>query len=230
MPRVLPAGAGVALALCALQLVSAAQSTLRAQSTTPGVADAGGFPAPTPALERGRAIYVLNHCHFCHGTDLRRAVMGASDLLRSPLIGSDQDGELLGAVVRAGRPNLQTAMPRYDLTATELTDLARYIHYLRQTGRYADLTGAPRDGGNSGAGESYFSRRCASCHSVEGDLKGLASKYEAAALRAQVLRPSAFAPIEGASTAGRRAHLQLLEQHSDMDFADLMAYLEMAGR
>ena len=200
------------------------------QSATPGVPDAGGLPAPTPALERGRAVYVLNHCHFCHGTDLRRAVMGASDLLRSPLIGSDQDGELIGAVVRAGRPNLQTAMPRYDFTPSELTDLARYIHHLRQTGRYADLNAEPREGGNSGAGESYFSRRCASCHSVEGDLKGLASKYDAAALRARVLRPRAFAPIDGALTDGRRAHLQLLEQHSDMDFANLMAYLAAAAR
>jgi hypothetical protein len=157
--------------------------------------------------------------------------MGASDLLRSPLIGVDQDGELLGAVVRAGRPNLQTAMPRYDFTASELTDLARYIHYLRQTGRYADLTAQPPpEGGNSGAGESYFSRRCASCHSVEGDLKGLSSKYEGVALRAQVLRPLAFASSEASFTAGRRAHLQLLEQYSEMDFANVLAYLEAAAR
>ena len=156
--------------------------------------------------------------------------MGASDLLRSPLVGADQDGELLGAVVRAGRPNLQTAMPRYDFTPAELTDLARYIHYLRQTGRYADLTAAPREGGNSGAGESYFSRRCASCHSVGGDLKGVASKYDAAALRARVLRPPAFASIEGSITAERRTHLQLLEQHSEIDLANLLAYLETAAR
>jgi mono/diheme cytochrome c family protein len=156
--------------------------------------------------------------------------MGASDLLRSPLIGADQDGELLGGVVRAGRPNLQTAMPRYDFTPAELTDLAGYIHYLRQAGRYADLTAEPREQGDSKAGESYFSRRCASCHSVDSDLKGLASKYEGAALRSRVLRPPAFAPIESSLTAGRRAHLQLLEQHSEMDFANLLAYLQAAAR
>ena len=132
--------------------------------------------------------------------------------------------------MRAGRPNLQTAMPRYDLTPAELTELARYIHYLRQTGRYADLTAVALEGGDRGAGEAYFSRRCASCHSVEGDLKGLPSKYAAAALRAQVLRPPGFGSIEGALTAGRRAHLQLLEQHSDMDFANLLAYLGAATR
>jgi hypothetical protein len=93
-------------------------------------------------------------------------------------------------------------MPRYDFTPAELTDLARYIHYLRQTGRYADLTAAPREGGNSGA----------------------------AGLRARVLRPPAFASIEGSATAERRTHLQLLEQHSEMDFANLLAYLETAAR
>src|SRR5687768_13239001 len=175
MSRVLSAGALVALVAWALGAPG-----LVAQSTTPGVADAGGFPAPTPALERGRAVYVLNHCHFCHGTDLRRAVMGATDLLRSPLIGADKEGELLGAVVRAGRPNLQTAMPRYDLTATELADLARYIHYLRQVGRYADLTSAALSNGDLAAGEAYFGRRCRSCHAIDANLKGIASRYDGA--------------------------------------------------
>ena len=187
--------------------------------------DAGGYPAPTAALERGRAVYVLNHCHFCHGTDLRRAVMGASDLLRSPLVGADQDGELLGTVVRAGRPNLQTAMPRYELTPSELTDLARYIHYLREVGRYADLTARPLAGGDRAAGEIYFGRRCASCHSIDGNLKELTSKYDATTLQAQVIRPRAFAAPDWPGVVGRREHLQLLEQYGDADVANLLAYL-----
>jgi mono/diheme cytochrome c family protein len=225
MSRVLSAGARVALVVSALGAAGPS-----AQSTTPGVADAGGFPAPTPALERGRAVYVLNHCHFCHGTDLRRAVMGATDLLRSPLVGADKDGELLGAVVRAGRPNLQTAMPRYDLTSTELADLARYIHYLRQEGRYADLIAPPPAGGDSGAGEAYFARRCAACHSMESDLKGIAAKYDAMALRGQMLRPRAYASADGAQSAGRTEHLRLLEQHTEADVRNLLAYLGRASR
>lgn len=208
--------------------MAAAQSAIPGQSTTPGVPDAGGLPAPTPALERGRAVYVLNHCHFCHGTDLRRAVMGASDLLRSPLIGADQDGELLGAVVRAGRPNLQTAMPRYDLAPSEMTDLARYIHYLRQVGRYTDLTTASLGGGDPVAGQAYFARRCASCHAVDGNLKGIASKYDAASLRTQVLRPRVFDPHDGPAVPGRREHLQLLEQYSETDLANLLSFLGRA--
>lgn len=227
MSRVLPAGTRLAFALLVCVFGTAAPF---AQSTTPGVADAGGFPAPTPALERGRAVYVLNHCHFCHGTDLRRAVMGATDLLRSPLIGADKEGELLGAVVRAGRPNLQTAMPRYDLTATELADLARYIHYLRQVGRYADLTSVALSNADLAAGEAYFGRRCRSCHAIDANLKGIASRYDGASLRAQVLRPRAFAAPDGTSTEGRSAHLQLLEQYSETELASLLAYLNRTAR
>ena len=95
--------------------------------------DAGGFKAPTAALERGRAVYVLNHCHFCHGVDLTRATMGAANLSQSPFVGTDEDGNMIGPLVKAGLPNLQTAMPSYaELTSEEIVDLARYIHSLRQ--------------------------------------------------------------------------------------------------
>ena len=68
--------------------------------------DAGGFKAPTVALERGRAVYVLNHCHFCHGDDLTRATMGAANLSQSALVGADEDGNMIGPLVKAGLPNL----------------------------------------------------------------------------------------------------------------------------
>jgi mono/diheme cytochrome c family protein len=119
--------------LAALAIVSVG---LHAQSTDPSIPDAGGLPAPTPALERGRAVYVLNHCHFCHGVDLTRATMGAANLTQSGLVGADVDGNLIGAIVRSGLPNLQTAMPSYtELTDAEVVDLARYVHYLRQQAR-----------------------------------------------------------------------------------------------
>jgi len=99
--------------------------------------------------------------------------MGATDLLTRKLVGTDRDGNLIGAVVRAGRPNLQTAMPRYDLSTQEVLDLARYVHYLRQTGRYADLTAGSLQPGDPEQGEAYFARRCGQCHSVTADLAGI---------------------------------------------------------
>jgi hypothetical protein len=120
--------------------------------------DAGGFKAPTAALERGRTVYVLNHCHFCHGVDLTRATMGAANLSQSPFVATDEDGNLIGPLVKAGLPNLQTAMPSYsELTPDEIVDLARYIHFLRQQARFRELsrlTDTPA--GDRGAGETYF--------------------------------------------------------------------------
>ena len=142
--------------------------------------DAGGFRAPTTALERGRAVYVLNHCHFCHGVDLSQATMGAANLSQSPFVGADKDGDMIGPLVKAGLPNLQTAMPSYsELTPEEIVDLARYIHFLRQQARFKELNRlADTPAGDRAAGEAYFNgeANCRSCHSVTGDLADIGRK------------------------------------------------------
>jgi mono/diheme cytochrome c family protein len=175
--------------------------------------------------------YVLNHCHFCHGTDLTQAAMGATDLMHGALVGADENGNLIGAVVRAGRPNLQTAMPRYDLSATEITELAAYIHFLRRSGRHRELTDPAAAGsGDAATGEAYFQRRCAACHAVRGDLAGIARKYPVPALRARVLRPIPETGSSSSDSPGRLAHERLLEQYSDADLRDLLSYLDRATR
>jgi mono/diheme cytochrome c family protein len=193
-----------------------------------GKPDAGGMPAPTAALERGRTVYVLNTCHFCHGVDLAKATMGAAVLMYSPLVGADENGNVIGTIVRAGIPNLQTSMPSYpDLTNQEIEDLAAYIHFLRQLGRHKELTAAAAVAGDAATGRTYFAANCASCHSVTGDLKGLGSKYDAATLRRRVLgpRPPAAEVADAAVAAGRRRHLKLLEGYTDDDVTNLVAYL-----
>jgi mono/diheme cytochrome c family protein len=191
--------------------------------------DAGGFKAPTAALERGRAVYVLNHCHFCHGVDLTRATMGAANLSQSPFVGTDEDGNMIGPLVKAGLPNLQTAMPSYtELTSEEIVELARYIHFLRQQARFRELSRlADSPAGDRTAGEAYFNgANCRSCHSVTGDLAGIGRKYDAATLRARLLRPGPAMPGEGtAPTAGQAAHLKLLENYTAANVQDLVAYL-----
>ena len=190
--------------------------------------DAGGFKAPTAALERGRAVYVLNHCHFCHGVDLTRATMGAANLSQSPFVGTDEDGSMIGPLVKAGLPNLQTAMPSYaELTSEEIVDLARYIHFLRQQARFGELSRlADTPAGDRPAGEAYFKANCRSCHSVTGDLAGIGRKYDPAKLRNRLLRPGPAMPGEGVSpTAGEAAHLKLLENYTAANVHDLVAYL-----
>jgi cytochrome c oxidase cbb3-type subunit III len=193
--------------------------------------DAGGFKAPTAALERGRAVYVLNHCHFCHGVDLTQATMGAANLSQSPFVGADEDGNMIGPLVKAGLPNLQTAMPSYaELTSEEIVDLARYIHFLRQRARFRELSRlADTPAGDRTAGEAYFigAANCRSCHSVTGDLAGLTGKYDTATLRARLLRPGPPMPSEGLDpTPGQAAHLKLLENYTAANVQDLVAYLD----
>jgi mono/diheme cytochrome c family protein len=191
--------------------------------------DAGGFRAPTAALERGRAVYVLNHCHFCHGTDLTRAVMGAANLTDSALVGLDTDGNAIGPLVKAGLPNLQTAMPSYrDLTTEQIVDLARYVHYLRQQAKYKALI-APADppAGAVDAGRAYFENRgCQTCH-APATLKGVSAKHDAATLRSRLLRPGSEKPQDGVTPSeGEAAHLRLLENYTLPDVQNLIAYLD----
>lgn len=192
--------------------------------------DAGGFKAPTAALERGRAVYVLNHCHFCHGEDLTRATMGAANLSQSPFVGADEDGNMIGPLAKAGLPNLQTAMPSYaELTSAEIVDLARYIHFLRQQARFNELSRlADSPAGDHKAGETYFNGagNCRSCHSLTGDLASISRKYDTATLRARLLRPGPPVPSDGVRpTAGQAAHLKLLENYTAANVQDLVAYL-----
>jgi len=213
--------------LVAAAALVAAAVAVRAQTPAPR-RDAGGFVAPTPALERGRTVYVLNACHFCHGLDLTGATMGAADLMHSPLVGADEDGNAIGAIARAGLPNLQTAMPSFrDLTNEQVIDLARYVHFLRQQGRFRELTQAAGAGtGNAAAGQQYFDANCGTCHSLTGDLAGLARKYDAPALRARLLRPrGAFAAEIDKPSAGVAAHGKLLENVTPAAVDDLVACL-----
>jgi mono/diheme cytochrome c family protein len=137
---------------------------------------------------------------------------------------------MIGPLVKAGLPNLQTAMPSYtELTAEEIVDLARYIHYLRQQARFRELSSpAASPAGDRTAGEAYFNgaANCRSCHSVTGDLAGIGRKYDLATLRARLLRPGRTVPGEGVGpTAGQAAHLKLLENYTAANVQDLVAYL-----
>lgn len=194
-----------------------------------GPKDAGGYRAPTTELEKGRKVFVLSSCHFCHGVDLTQTNMGSADLLHSPIVGADEDGNLIGPIVKAGLPNLQTSMPSfYDLSDQDIVFLARYVHYLRQQGRYKELMAADLNAGDANAGKSYFNGagRCSKCHSAAGDLAGIASRYDAKTLRSKFLMPNGTARKEGVTlSVAAQQHLHLLENYEPSDVANVLAYL-----
>jgi mono/diheme cytochrome c family protein len=199
-----------------------------------------GPPMADPVLQHSKETYVLFGCSYCHGLNLV-ARGEATDLMHSRLVGRDENGNLIAPLLRAGIP--QTAklspMPQFsDLSDQQLADLVRWIHYARQQGRYKELIDVkdPRPG-DASAGKTYFDQTCASCHSMRGDLAGIAKKYEPAALRSRILRPEFLNTTpswkvdrlhDTKTAAARQKHLALLENYSADDVANLLAYFKSA--
>lgn len=148
----------------------------------------GGFPqqtrqlAPPDVIARGKAVYGVN-CAACHGSDLRGGDQGGPSLLRSLVALSDQHGELVSPVIHGSRQD--KGMPAFNLSDADSVAVAEYIHsVLAQVGRQARPPGTPDPSainplvGSAPAGAVYFKTACASCHSVSGDLKGIAAKID----------------------------------------------------
>jgi cytochrome c oxidase cbb3-type subunit 3 len=142
----------------------------------------GGFTqfmrplAPQDVLARGKGLYETN-CASCHAPDLRGSEKGTR-LLRSLTSLNDKQGELIGQAVAEHNPKIV-------LNQGDTVAVAEYIHsVLATTGGQGSPPGRNPVGlkldilvGDAKAGERYFDKACARCHSAVGDLKGLASKY-----------------------------------------------------
>jgi len=138
--------------------------------------------APPDVLARGKAVYGVN-CTACHGADLRGGDQGGPSLLRSLAALSDQGGEVISPIIHGSRAD--RGMPSFNLSDSDSVAVAEYIHsVLAQVGRQARPPGAMDPSsinilaGNAPAGAAYFKANCAACHSVEGDLKGIAARFE----------------------------------------------------
>jgi mono/diheme cytochrome c family protein len=169
----------VAMALAATALIA---GKIAAQTTPPPAVPGGGrgarppaFPSHPPAdpaaVERGKAIYGVN-CSFCHGSDARGGE-GGPNLLRSELVLNDKNGELITPVIQNGRGE----MPKINLTAAQIADVAAYIHGFKVGGYDVSRMTPPSVlVGDPKAGEASFHAKCGSCHSAAGDLKGIGAK------------------------------------------------------
>lgn len=168
----------------------------------------GGPPAYPPRevdaamVARGGEFYKAQ-CAFCHGADTRGA--SGPSLLRSQLVQDDRNGETIGLVLRAGRP---PAMPRFDMSDAQLADIAAFLHSFQINSRDpARMRPIDILTGDAAAGQAYFTAKCGSCHAVDRDLKGLASRIpEPRALQQWWLMPGGGGgrgggpPVEGAET------------------------------
>jgi len=138
--------------------------------------------ASPDVIARGKAVFGVN-CVACHGADLRGGDQGGPNLLRSLTALSDEHGELISPIIRGSRQD--KGMPAFNLSDADSTAVAEYIHsVLALVGPKARPPGTADPSalnvlvGNASAGDAYFKAKCSSCHSVAGDLKGLAAKYD----------------------------------------------------
>ena len=229
--------------LAGMALIAASfRAPLRAQSVPKSEYDFDyiGQPMADPLLQKAKESYVLFGCAYCHGLYL--VPRGeAPDLKRSKTVSLDEDGRMIAALLRAGIPQTPalSPMPSYsDLSEQQLSDLVRWIHYARAEGRLKELTelkDPPR--GDARAGEEGFRLNCASCHSVSGDLAGLARRYPGLALRTAFLKPALMSEPpswkvdqlhDTKKIEARRRHQHLLENETPQQVSDLAAYFSSA--
>jgi mono/diheme cytochrome c family protein len=148
-----------------------------------------GAPPDPQKVAAGQKQFVKS-CAFCHGTDANGGNSGPN-LVRSVLVLHDKGtGKEIGPVVLNGRP--QKGMPKFNFSDDQIKDIASFLLSRSQAAanrmQYKILnivTGDPK------AGESYFTAKCASCHSGTGDLAHIAGKFEPVALQSRFLYPKA---------------------------------------
>jgi cytochrome c oxidase cbb3-type subunit 3 len=144
-----------------------------------------------PAVERGHKQFEQT-CGFCHGPDATGA--RGPDLVRSPLVAHDVKGDLIGDVIRHGRPD--KGMPAMPLTDAQVSDIAAFLHAraaeaLRSSGLPKGYPAERLLTGNAEAGKTFFNGPggCNKCHSASGDLDKVASKHSPIELEAHMLYP-----------------------------------------
>ncbi len=145
------------------------------------------------AVERGRALF-KSSCGFCHGDDATGS--RAPDLVRSNILLHDDHGNLLGPVIRNGRAD--KGMPSFaTLKDDQVSDIVEFLHHQASAALHSGhvpgdyplsklLTGSAREG------KAYFDGTggCSKCHSVTGDLAGIAKKYSPIDLQQRMVYPA----------------------------------------
>lgn len=182
---------------------------------------------PAAQVEAGR-IQFQKTCAFCHGPDANGGDTGPN-LMRSNAVRHDDKGNLIGQVIRNGFPD--KGMPAFHLSSDQIMNIVAFLSYrLDESDRRsprragADYSAAKLLVGNAQAGKAFFdgAGKCSTCHSPEGDMKGIASKYSATELQAMFLYPQGQHPtvtVTDASGKEYSGRIRLLT-HYDIAIVD----------
>jgi cytochrome c oxidase cbb3-type subunit 3 len=146
------------------------------------------------AAKRGRTIYVAE-CITCHGPKGRGTERGG-DLVRSLIVLKDRYGDTVGPFLRKGHPT-QSGAASASFTQAQIVDLSHFIHQkvgdTLRTGPYNTVLNILT--GDAVAGKEFFNAdgKCNTCHSPDGDLAGIAKKYDPPVLQMKVVFPQTVA-------------------------------------
>lgn len=148
--------------------------------------------SPSPAMVARGENEFKQACGFCHAPDATGA--RGPDLVRSKIVAHDVNGNLIGEVIRDGRP--AGGMPPLPLTSEQIAAIAAFLH--NRAHEALESSRVPEKyplakllTGNAQEGKAYFQGAggCQACHSTTGDLKGITSKYSPLRLQTQMLYP-----------------------------------------
>jgi cytochrome c oxidase cbb3-type subunit 3 len=143
-------------------------------------------------VARGKAQF-KSSCGFCHGEDATGS--RAPDLVRSSIVAHDEQGNLLAPTIRNGRPD--KGMPAFaTLSDNQIAGVVAFLHHqayeaLHSANVPANYPAAKLLTGDAGVGKSFFfgDGGCSGCHSVDGDLKGVATRLSAIDLQQAIVYP-----------------------------------------
>jgi len=145
---------------------------VRLAAQLPTRAAIAGSNLDEAAIERGGALFSAQ-CAKCHGP-AGRGTNPQTDLIRATRV---RTGE---AVVHA---NAGLTQPQIEDLRVWLKLLLFSVSSKGNQDFLNILTGDPRKG------ELFFTKNCAKCHSVEGDLAGIGEKYDPSVLQSLWLNP-----------------------------------------
>jgi cytochrome c oxidase cbb3-type subunit 3 len=169
----------------------------------PGVGYADRPKVDATAADRGRRVWAAE-CITCHGA-IARGTDNGPNLIRSPIVLRDRYGSELGPFLKKGHP-AQTSASSTSLTEQQAVDLTHFLRQRIEDTLRGSVAFVPQDilVGNAAAGAQYFAGagKCASCHSVTGDLAKVATRIPAPVdLQQRMLFPTGRGRGLGANAA-----------------------------
>jgi mono/diheme cytochrome c family protein len=207
-----------------ISLTCAAGLLLAAMAST-AVAQAGPLNKPKVdpvSAANGQPLYATA-CAECHGPGARGTNKGA-DLMVSSVLLHDRYGSELGPFLLKGHPVAGGAAST-TFSKAQILDLSNFLYQKF----YETLSRRPPNPppnivvGNAAAGKAFFNGAggCAGCHSITGDLAGIAKRDRAYQLQQSFVFPGGFhrgapppppvtvaiAPASGPSVSGVLVHM-----------------------